>query len=92
MMIDKVKEFIEKDNKYKKALKAVYENPYSEKKDLLEASGLTLEELENAIKDLEKELIVLELTSQANSSIESRVPKKIYIVNPDIEEELEDIL
>jgi len=91
-MISKVKKYIEKDLRYKELIKAVYNNPYSEKKVILKEANIDLDEAERLLNDLEKGLIILELTSQANSNIESRVPKKVYLINPDIEQELESLL
>lgn len=92
-MIEKVKALVNKDEKYKKVLSAVYENPYSELKILLKhADSLDSEGFTTVLEELTREFIVVELTTQADSNIESRVPKKIYLINPDIEEELENIL
>lgn len=91
-MIDKVKSYIESDVRYKNLLKAVYNNPYSERKVVLKEANMELEEAEEFLNDLEQDLVILELTSQANSNIESRVPKKIYLINPDIEQDLESVL
>lgn len=91
-MIGKVKSYIESDVRYKNLLKAVYNNPYSERKVVLKEANMELEEAEEFLNDLEQDLVILELTSQANSNIESRVPKKIYLINPDIEQDLESVL
>lgn len=91
-MIDKVKSYIERDVRYKNLLRAVYNNPYSERKVVLKDANMELEEAEEFLNDLEQDLVILELTSQANSNIESRVPKKIYLINPDIEQDLESVL
>jgi len=36
-------------------------------------------------------MILIELTAPSDSSLESRVPKKIYMLNPEKENELEGI-
>lgn len=91
-MIAKVKEYINKDIGYKELLKVIYDNPYSEKKAILKQICMDAEKAEEFLSELENDLIILELTSQANSNIESRVPKKIYLINPDIEQEMEDLV
>ncbi len=74
----------------KAIVKFVMENPYSEKKVVLEA----LEGkpgIEDSLDKLSNEMILIELTGPMESSLESRVPKKIYMVNPERESELEGI-
>jgi hypothetical protein len=70
----------------------VLENPYIEKSNLAEKSGLSAQAFENALNKLAEAIILLELASQADSSMESRVPKKIYLVNPEIENEVKGLL
>lgn len=91
-MIGAVKSYIEKDERYKRLIQVVYNNPYSEKKVVAKEANVDPDEAEELLNDLEQDLIVLELNSQASSNIESRVPKKIYLINPDLEEELESLL
>ncbi|OLN26626.1 hypothetical protein [Desulfosporosinus metallidurans] len=88
-MMETLMRLFQKDSRYKELVKVVFDNPYSEKKDVIKKANIDTESGEKLLADLEKELIMLELTSQASSNIESRVPKKIYLVNPDIVEELE---
>ncbi|MGI6485380.1 MAG: hypothetical protein GX759_06420 [Thermoanaerobacterales bacterium] len=72
----------------KEIVKFVMENPYTEKKAILEALegkpdvGSSLDKLANS-------LVLVELTGPMESSLESRVPKKIYMVNPEKESELQ---
>lgn len=74
----------------KAVIKFLKENPYSEKKAIMEALG-DLPGLEEALEKLSQEMILIELTGPTDSSLESRVPKKIYMVNPEKESELEGI-
>lgn len=67
-------------------------NPYIEKPILAEKSGLPAEEFESILGKLVDSMVLLELASQADSSMESRVPKKIYLVNPELEEEIKGLL
>lgn len=74
----------------KAVIKFLMENPYSEKKAIIEALG-ELPGLEEALEKLSQDMILIELTGPTDSSLESRVPKKIYMVNPEKESELEGI-
>jgi hypothetical protein len=74
----------------KAVIKFLMENPYSEKKAIIEALG-DLPGLEEALEKLSQDMILIELTGPTDSSLESRVPKKIYMVNPEKESELEGI-
>jgi len=91
-MLNKVKEYFQKDGAYKEIIKSVYNNPYSEKKDIEKTTNIDLDKITKVLNDLEKDLIILELNSQSNSNIESRVLKRIYLINPEIEQELEALL
>jgi hypothetical protein len=74
----------------KAIVKFVMENPYSEKKVVLEALG-GKPGVEGSLDKLSNEMILIELTGPMESSLESRVPKKIYMVNPEKESDLEGI-
>ena len=91
-MIDEVRELIEQDPGYKKLLKEILENPYIERGALAAKAALAPDVVERMLGPLQEKMVVLELASQADSSIESRVPKKIYLVNPEIEGELRAII
>ena len=73
-------------------LKAIIETPYIEHQALEGAVGLSTEELGAALAVLTKNMVVLDLTSQADSSVESRVPKKVYLINPELEQAARDAL
>jgi len=70
----------------RKVVSIVLENPYIEKGALAEQASMETKTLEGVLKKLLEAMILLELASQADSSMESRVPKKIYLVNPEMEE------
>ncbi|MGB9813424.1 MAG: hypothetical protein ACPLRZ_09410 [Thermovenabulum sp.] len=74
----------------KAIIKFVKENPYCERKNLIEALG-GIPGLEEALNKLADDMVLIELTGPTESSLESRVPKKIYIINPEKENELEGI-
>jgi len=69
----------------KEILRTVLESPYIEYSALTDATGLTVEQLDAAVRRLTEKMVLLELASQADSSVESRVPKRVYIVNPEME-------
>lgn len=73
-------------------LKAIIETPYIEHQALEGAVGLSTEEMGAALAVLTKNMVVLDLTSQADSSVESRVPKKVYLINPELEQAVRDAL
>jgi len=92
-MIDKVKELIKSDSKYQDLLKQVFNEPYITNKLLLEKFPKNEQEIyKNKLENLVQDVILIELTSQSGSSVESRVPQRIFIINPDIEEEVKNVL
>ena len=91
-MIEQVKNIVNANPDAKMVLETVYENPYTELKNLHGLVELDTNKVNEILEDLNNKQILIELTSPASSNIESRVPKKIFLVNPDIEEELEKVL
>lgn len=91
-MLNEVRQLIESNPDYRILLKAILNNPYIEKQILMKKVGLCGEIFETLLKTSEDKLIVLELASQAEHSIESRVPKKVYVINPEVEQDIQDIL
>ncbi|HAF70066.1 MAG: Uncharacterized protein XD60_0330 [Acetothermia bacterium 64_32] len=77
---------------YRAIVRAVIQKPYVERQELAGMVGGSEEELEAALSELAEKMVVLELASQADSSLESRVPKKVYLVNPEIEAQLRRLL
>jgi len=91
-MLDQCQAFLAKGPAYRAVIQAVYEHPYAEKKDAFKDLQLSGAELDAVLAELEEALVVLSLTSQASSNIESRVPKKIFLINPDLENDLGGLL
>jgi len=91
-MLNEVRQLIESNPDYRILLKAILNNPYIERQVLMKKVGLSGEIFETLLKTWEDKLIVLELASQAEHSIESRVPKKVYVINPEVEQDIQDIL
>lgn len=75
-----------------KVVKVTLTNPYIERHSLAELTGLGEADFDEALKKLQKLMLVFELASQADSSVESRVPKKIYLLNPDFKVEVKELL
>ncbi|MEW6081961.1 MAG: hypothetical protein AB1576_09360 [Bacillota bacterium] len=83
-----VKDLVSREPGLKGLLKLVLENPYIERKDLAALAGIEAEAVDTILGPALSEMYVLELASQADSSVESRVPKTVYLVNPEMEEEV----
>jgi hypothetical protein len=90
-MIEKIKAFLEKDAVYKDLISRVYNNPYEEKKKAFAALGYKNEELEKALEELEKEMIVLTLATHTSGSLESRVLREILLINPDLDDDMAEL-
>lgn len=91
-MSAEIKALIESNPRCRDLLKAVVDNPYIERHQLAGKLGLPDQELEDLLAPLTEKMVVLELTSQADSSVESRVPKRVYLVNPELEEAVRGLL
>ncbi|WHY32263.1 hypothetical protein QNH44_14620 [Cytobacillus firmus] len=88
-------EFIQskfRDDNNKLVLKAILNQPYIERKELASQLGFSTEEIDEICQPLIDHLIVLELASQASNNIESRVPRKVYLLNPEVEQSIKDSL
>lgn len=91
-MLNEVKQLMKANPHYKVLLNAILASPYIDRQALVKKIGLSREIFEALLKNLEDRLIVLELASQAEHSVESRVPKKIYVINPEMEQDIRGIL
>lgn len=85
-----LKTLIDADSRYKNVLQAIIDSPYIERAVLEERLGLPQADLESLLDTLSGEMLILELAGQANSSLESRVPKKVYLVNPEQEKSIRE--
>lgn len=79
------KELFAGDARYRDVLKAILQSPFVERQALGEKLAVPSEELDSLLATLVEKMVVLELASQADSSIESRVPKTVYMINPEEE-------
>ena len=87
-----LKTLIDADSRYKNVLQAIIDSPYIERAVLEERLGLPQADLESLLDTLSGEMLILELAGQADSSLESRVPKKVYLVNPEQEKSIREHL
>ncbi len=81
----KLKALINSDPRYREILAAIVASPYIERTTLEERLGYPQEKADRLLSVLVERMLILELASQADSSIESRVPKTVYLVNPEEE-------
>jgi len=87
-----LKALFDEDSRYKDVLQAIMDSPYIERTALEEKLSLPQADLESLLRTLSGEMLILELAGQANSSLESRVPKKVYLVNPEQEKSIREHL
>jgi hypothetical protein len=91
-MDDNLQALIKEDSRYRMLLRSIAAEPYIEHQTLVERSGIPIQELEQLLETLTGKMVVLELASQADSSVESRVPKKVYLLNPEREREIRELI
>ena len=87
-----LKALFDENSRYKDVLQAIMDSPYIEHLVLEERLGFPQADLESLLGTLSGEMLILELAGQANSSLESRVPKKVYLVNPEKEKSIREHL
>jgi len=85
-----LKTIIDRDSRYVDVLQAIIDSPYIERSALEEKLGLPQADLGSLLDTLAGEMLILELAGQADSSLESRVPKKVYLVNPEQEKSIRE--
>ena len=79
------KELFAGDARHREILKAILESPFIERQALGEKLEVPSEELDGRLATLVEKMIVLELASHADSSIEARLPKTVFMINPEEE-------
>ena len=87
-MASEIEGLLVADGRYRALLQGLLEHPFTERKDLPARCGLTADEIETLLPAALEKWIIIELTSQADSSLESRVPKRVYMINPEQEDEV----
>jgi hypothetical protein len=85
-----LKTLIDTDSRYVDVLRAIVDSPYIERSALEEKLDLPQADLESMLGTLTEEMLILELAGQADSSLESRVPKKVYLINPEQEKSIRE--
>ncbi len=75
----------------KKIINFLLDNPYTEKKLIIEAVGDPVG-IDEELGKLTDSYVLIELTGPMESSLESRVSKKIYMINPEKEEDIKCLL
>ena len=91
-MKEELSQLVSSDPNYKGLLQAVLENPFIEKEDLSKKINLDLETLTKLLTALEEKMVILELASQSDRALESRVPKKTYMINPEVEKDIGELI
>jgi len=87
-----LKAIIESDARYRNVLHAIIDTPYIERSMLEEKLNLPQADLESLLTVLSEKMLILELAGQADSSVESRVLKTVYLVNPEEEKAIREQL
>jgi len=87
-----LKAIIESDARYRNVLQAIIDTPYIERSTLEETLNLPRADLESLLTVLSEKMLILELAGQADSSVESRVLKTVYLVNPEEEKAIREQL
>jgi hypothetical protein len=87
-----LKGIIESDARYRNVLQVIIDTPYIERSTLEEKLNLPRADLESLLTVLSEKMLILELAGQADSSVESRVLKTVYLVNPEEEKAIREQL
>ena len=87
-----LKAIIESDARYRNVLQAIIDTPYIERSTLEEKLNLPRSDLEPLLTVLSEKMLILELAGQADSSVESRVLKTVYLINPEEEKGIREHL
>jgi hypothetical protein len=87
-----LKAIIESDVKYRSVLQTIIDTPYIERSTLEEKLNLPRADLESLLTVLSEKMLILELAGQADSSVESRVLKTVYLINPEEEKAIREQL
>lgn len=70
-------------------IRTVKDSPYIRRSDLRDEVEVSADDFESALEDLLEEEVLVSLTRQSGSNLESRVPERVYIINPEKESELD---
>ena len=87
-----LKAMIESDARYRSVFQTIIDTPYIERSTLEEKLNLPRADLESLLTVLSEKMLILELAGQADSSVESRVLKTVYLINPEEEKAIREQL
>lgn len=87
-----LKAMIEVDPRIGDVLRTIIETPYIERQRLEEMVNIPHGEIESLLATLFEKMVILELATQADSSMESRVPKKVYLINPELKQAVSEVV
>lgn len=87
-----MKALVESDPRIGNVLRAIIKTPYIERQTLEGMVNVSHDDLESLLFVLSDKMVILELASQADSSVESRVPKKVYLINPELEQAVREVI
>jgi len=73
-------------------LKLIDKKPRISKDEIVEKLDLIEEEFDEKIGSLTDDDFVIRMTMTADSSMESRVPKKVFMLNPEKKSEVQEFL
>ncbi len=73
-------------------VKLIDEEPRISRDELVKKLDLSEHEVDEKIDGLTEDDIVIRMTMTANSSMESRVPKKVFMLNPEKKSEVQEFL
>ncbi len=73
-------------------LKLIDKEPRISKDEIVEKLDLIEEEFDEKIGSLTDDDFVIRMTMTADSSMESRVPKKVFMLNPEKKSEVQEFL
>ena len=80
------------DQDIKLVLKTIVNQPYIERKELADKLGYSVEQVDEICQSFIDSFVILELASQATSNIESRVSRKVYLINPELEQTIRELI
>ncbi|MBS3782560.1 MAG: hypothetical protein KGY66_02445 [Candidatus Thermoplasmatota archaeon] len=85
-------EIEELDERTLDIVKLIEEEPRISRDELIKKLDLSEDEFDVKMEGLTEKDIVIRMTMTADSSMESRVPKKVFMLNPEKKSELQEFL
>lgn len=85
-------EIEELDERTLEIVKLIEKEPRISKDELIKKLDLREDEFDEKIEGLTENDIVIRMTMTTDSSMESRVPKKVFMLNPEKKSEVQEFL